>query len=271
MKIGVSAFAWSAAFTTADFDLLPALREQGLRGLEVPIFDPASIAAEEIRKALEANDLECTVCAILPAGINPISADRGERSKAQAHLVSCVETAAALGAKIMGGPVYAPIGYLPVECFQTLGETMAKSSMTLALEPVNRSETFFLTTAAEAKALCEAIGNPDIGVLIDTFHANIEEKSIAQAILLLGPMLKHMHISENDRGVPGTGHLDFAEIVRALRETDYQGYLMIEGLGCLAPGRQSPVYMWRRPDESGEAIAYQGAAFLRRLLDQGTQ
>jgi D-psicose/D-tagatose/L-ribulose 3-epimerase len=278
MKIGVSAFGWNASFEPADFDILTPLRQHGVEAFEVPIFDPAQVAADTIRKALEENHLECTVCAILPAGINPISPDAAERRKAQAHLVRCIQTADALGARLIGGPLYAPIGYLPgrrrtedewrwaVEGFQSLGDTLAKYEMTMALEPVNRSETFFLTTISETAELCEAIGNPAIGVLIDTFHANIEEKDIARAIFALGPRLKHIHASENDRGTPGSGHIDFVSMIAALRQIHYDGYLMIEGLGRLAPGKQSPIYMWRRPDESGDAIAWEGAAYLRKLL-----
>jgi D-psicose/D-tagatose/L-ribulose 3-epimerase len=278
MKIGVSAFGWNSTFEPADFELLPQLRRHGLEGFEVPIFDPATIAAPEIREALADNNLDCTVCSILPAGINPISSDAAERKKARAHLMQCIDKAAELGAKLIGGPVYAPIGYLPgrrrtddewawaIECFQSLGETLAAHAMTLALEPVNRSETFFLTTIEEAQALCDEIGNPNIGVLLDTFHANIEEKSIAGAIRSLGSRLKHVHASENDRGVPGTGLIDFAAILAALRDTQYEAYLIIEGLGRLAPGRNSPMFIWRRPEESGDTIAFEGAAFLRRLL-----
>jgi D-psicose/D-tagatose/L-ribulose 3-epimerase len=278
MKIGVSAFAWNSTFDSSDFGLLAAVRDHGLEGFEVPVFDPATVPATKIRKVLEASSLECTVCTILPPGINPISPNASARKKAQTHLRDCVATAAELGANMMGGPVYAPIGYLPgrrrnaddwawaVECLQALGETLAIHAITLALEPVNRSETFFLTTVAEAQALCEAIGNPRIGVLIDTFHANIEEKNISASIHALGPRLKHIHASENDRGVLGTGSIDFAPILRALRETAYDGYLMIEGLGCLPAGKTSPMYMWRRPDETPEQIAFEGAAYLRGLL-----
>ena len=90
--------------------------------------------------------------------------------------------------------------------------------VTLSIEPVNRFETFFLTTAAETKAFCEAVDHPRIGVTIDTFHANIEEKNIADAVNSLGKLLKHLHVSENDRGLLGSGHVDFPEIVAALNK-----------------------------------------------------
>ena len=129
-----------------------------------------------------------------------------------------------MGAYLICGPVYAPIGYLPgrrrnidewdwaVECFQQLGNVLDAHAITLSIEPVNRSETFFLNTSAEAQAFCEAVDHPRVGVTIDTFHANIEEKSIAGAAKSLGNRLRHLHASENDRGLLGSGHVDFRDL-----------------------------------------------------------
>jgi D-psicose/D-tagatose/L-ribulose 3-epimerase len=282
VKLGASAYNWTRTFEPQHFDLLPRLREHGLQAFEVPIFDPASVLASPIRKALEANHLACTVCAILPGEINPISAQRSDRSRAHDHLVRCVETAAELGANLLGGPLYAPIGYLPgrrrtedewqwaIECFQELGDLLHACSMTLALEPVNRSETFFLTTVGEAAELCRAIGHERIGVLVDTFHANIEEKDLSAVMSLLGARLKHIHVSENDRGIPGTGHVDFAEMMHTLQQMRYEGFLVIEGLGYAPPAQNcGPGFMWRRPEETGDAIVFQGADYLRGLFSQG--
>ena len=278
MKIGVSAFAWTTRLDEDHLALLPLLREQGLKGFEIPMFDPASLDAAMIRRAFEASGMECTVCAILPEGINPISPDASERKRALAHGLRCIETAAELGARAMGGPLYAPIGYLPgrrrnadewawaVECFQALGESLDAHDVTLGVEPVNRSETFFLNTAAEANALCDAIGHPRIGVLIDTFHANIEEKNIAAAVRSCGNRLKHLHLSENDRGLLGSGHVDFPAIVAALKEIEYDGYLMIEGFGYSADKRNTLGALWGELNASPEDIAFKGAAYLRGLL-----
>ena len=92
-----------------------------------------------------------------------------------------------------------------MEAFQSLGDLLDTNAIRLSIEPVNRSETFFLRTALEARNLCAAIGHARIGVTVDTFHANIEEKSTPAAIELLGPHLKHLHLSENDRGLLGMG------------------------------------------------------------------
>jgi D-psicose/D-tagatose/L-ribulose 3-epimerase len=283
MKIGVSAFAWTTKLNQSHLDRFPAIREHGIEAFEIPMFDPAALNAPELRRAFEASGLECTVCAILPAGINPISADAADRKRAQAHLVQCVETAAEVGAHRIGGPLYAPIGYLPgrrrtrdewswaVECFQALAAVLERNQMTLGIEPVNRSESFFINTAAEANALCDEIADPRIGVLIDTFHANIEEKNIAAAVRSAGSRLKHLHASENDRGLLGSGHVDFPGIVSALKEISFDGYLMIEGFGYSAAEQNSLGALWGDLNVSPEDIAYRGAAYLRGLLGQHSQ
>jgi D-psicose/D-tagatose/L-ribulose 3-epimerase len=277
MKIGISAFAWTTRFTSRHLALFPSLREHGLSSIEVGMFDPASLPAAEIRHAAEANDLQISVCAILPAEFNPISPDAEVRTSARHHLLQCIETASEMGAHLICGPVYAPIGYLPgrrrnddewqqaIECLQSLGEALDRYDITLAIEPVNRSETFFLNTGADARELCAAIGHPRIGATLDTFHANIEEKNIARAIETLGPKLKHMHISENDRGLVGSGHIDFAAILQSLGAIAYDGCLLIEGFGYSPHENDSLGALWGDPSVSPEDIAFRGASYLRTL------
>ena len=282
MKIGVSAFAWTTELNRTHLDLFPSLREHGIEALEIPMFDPASLDSEQLRRAFEASDLECTVCAILPAGINPISADASDRKRARSHLAQCIDTAAEIGAHRMGGPLYAPIGYLPgrrrtedewrwaVECLQSVGDLLDRNDLTLGIEPVNRSETFFLNTTAEGNAFCDAVGHPRVGVLIDTFHANIEEKNLASAVRSAGHRLKHLHASENDRGLLGSGHVDFPGIVAALEQIGYDGYLMIEGFGYSANETHSLGALWGDLNVTPEDIAFKGATYLRGLLEHGT-
>ena len=278
MKIGVSVFAWAGKFASPQLNLLSQIRAGGIDGLEIPMFNPADLPAKAIRMAFEGSEVDCTVCAILPIDINPISTDASVRRKALAHLIACVETARELGALLLGGPLFAPIGYLPghrrnqnewdwaVECFQALGPTLEANDIALSIEPVNRSETFFLTKVADAKALCEAIGNPRIGVTVDTFHANIEEKNIPNAIRFLGKNLKHVHVSENDRGLLGSGHVDFRGLVEALQSIEYDGFLIIEGFGYSVDQPGSPGYLLADTTVSPEEIAFAGASYVKSLL-----
>ena len=131
---------------------------------------------------------------------------------------------------------------------------------------MNRSETFFVRTADEAARLCDLIGDPHIGVTIDTFHANIEERSICGAIRSLGPNLSHIHASENDRGPLGRGHMPFAEIISTLKEMHYEGYVMIEGFGYRADEKESPGYLWADPNVSPEKLASESFRYLTDLM-----
>ena len=280
MKLGVSAFAWTAKFDRSHLRLVPLVKEMGFSGFEIAMFDPTDLAVNDIRRAFETSDLECTVCAILPPGINPISPDAAVRKGSVRHLVRCIETASALGATLLGGPLYAPIGYLPehrptkdewswaVDAFQSVCDVLESCNVTISIEPVNRSETFFVRTAREASSLCDAIGHPRFGVTIDTFHANIEERDIPEALNSIRPHLKHIHASENDRGPLGEGHVDFRGIVAALKKVGYNGYLMIEGFGYSPQEQNGPGALWADTSVSPEAIASTGARFLNQILNE---
>jgi len=281
MKLGVSAFAWTSKFGQQHLPLISKVKEMGFSDFEIAMFDPADLAISEIRRAFESSGLECTICAILPPGINPISPDAAIRRRSVQHLVRCIETSAELGAHLLGGPLYAPIGYLPdhrptrdewswaVETFQSVSATLDACGVTLSIEPVNRSETFFLRTAREAKSLCDEVGHPRIGVTIDTFHANIEESNIAAAVESLGPFMKHLHASENDRGPLGSGHVNFPAIIAALVRNGYCGYLMIEGFGYSAE-EDGPGTLWADLSVNPEDIAAGGKSYLCELLNKQT-
>ena len=279
MQIGISAFAWTANFRANHLRILDQVRTLGITAVEIPMFDPANLPVAEIRGAFQQVGLDCTVCAILPADMNPISPETEVRNRAKKHLKRCIECAAEMGAKLIGGPLYAPVGYIPeyrpnseqwswaMEAFQSLDEVLQQCRMTLSIEPVNRSETSFLRTASEAKRLCVAIGNPRIGVTIDTFHANIEEPNISSAILNLGPHLKHVHMSENDRGPLGRGHVPFSEIIPALKSVKYGGMLMIEGFGYCADEQNSPGFLWAHMDVSPLDLARESSQHLEQIMN----
>ena len=278
MKIGVSAFAWTTKLGRAHLDLLPKIKEMGIDSFEIPMFDPADLSAVDIRRAFELSGLECTVCAILPTGINPISPDAAVRKRSREHLVRCVQIAAACGATLIGGPLYAPIGYLPpcrptrdqwgwaVEAFQSLSEVLDTEQIMLAIEPVNRSETLFLRSAAEARQLCVDVGHARIGVSLDTFHANIEERDIVSVIHLLGPYLKHFHASENDRGPLGEGHVDFPAVTAALKSIGYDGYVVIEGFGYTHEDETAPGYLLADINVSPERLVRKSVEYLSPLM-----
>jgi len=192
----------------------------------------------------------------------------------------CVKTAADVGAKIIAGPLYSPVGYLPgrrrtadewkwaVDCYQSLGPVLTQYGVTIAIEPLNRFETYFLNIADDAVALCDQIGHPNVGVLFDTFHANIEEKDIAGAYRKVGRHLKHVHTCENDRGIPGSGHVEWKAVFQALRDIHYDGWLTIESFGFALPMISAAAAIWRDIERTPESIAFEGVKFLKKSVGQ---
>lgn len=275
MKYGVHTFIWAAEFGPAQLSLLPPIKEHGFDGIEIPLFEAAGFPAAAIRKGVEENCLECTASSVLPNGTHVGSADADIRRKTVGHLADCVKATAEAGARILAGPLYSPVGYLPgrrrtadewkwaVEAFQTLGPVAAQHGVTLCIEPLNRFETYFLNTAADVAALCDEVGHPNVGALFDTFHANIEEKDIAAGIRTVARHLKHVHTCENDRGTPGSGHVEWDAVFAALREVGYDGWLTIESFGFAVGGISAAASIWRDLAATPDAIAWDGVRFLK--------
>jgi D-psicose/D-tagatose/L-ribulose 3-epimerase len=154
-----------------------------------------------------------------------------------------------------------------VDCYQSLGPVLQQYGVTIAIEPLNRFETYFLNTAQDAAALCDQIGHPNVGVLFDTFHANIEEKDIAQGYRTVGRHLRHVHTCENDRGIPGTGHVEWKPVFQALRDLKYDGWLTIESFGFALGELSAAASIWRDIAPTPESIAYEGVKFLKRSVN----
>ena len=278
MKYGVTSYIWTAEFNLSHLSLLPRIKEGGFDGVEVPVFRPKGFPAAAIRKGVEANGLECTASMVFTDGLSLISEDAEVRRKARGQLADTVQVVAETGARIIAGPIYSPVGYLPgrrrtadewnwaVEGYQSVSDTLTANGVTLAIEPLNRFETYFLNTAADAAKLCDEVGHPNVGILFDTFHANIEEKDIAAGYRTLGKHLKHVHTCENDRGTPGSGHVEWDAVFEALRDLHYDGWLVIEGFSFALGDLSAAASLWRDIEITPEVIAFEGVKFLRKKM-----
>jgi D-psicose/D-tagatose/L-ribulose 3-epimerase len=276
MKFGVNTLIWSATYDHSVRALLPLIKEWGFDGVEVPVFRPAEFSASTLRRDIEANGLECTICSVLLQGLSLIGDDADVRRRTVLHLRDLIKAAADAGARIVAGPLYCPVGYLPgrrrtldewnwaVDGYRSIASTLAENNVTLAIEPLNRFETFFLNTAADAAALCDEVGHPKVGILFDTFHANIEEKNIAAGYLTVGKHLRHVHTCENDRGIPGSGHVEWDDVFQALRRLQYDGWLTIESFGSALGDLSAAACIWRDIERTCESIAIEGVQFLRK-------
>lgn len=278
MQIGVNTLLWTAGFTEAHFPLIAKAKALGLDGIELATFDFSSFPAAAARRALEAEQMPGTLCSALVAGMSLATEDADLRAQSLEFLRAGVRATAEAGMNLFIGPFCCAVGYLPgrrrteeewkrcVDGLQQLGETAQASGVRVAVEPLNRFETFFLNTAADALKLAQEVAHPNIGILYDTFHANIEEKNQAEAIRLLGPHIFHVHTCENDRGTPGTGPIDWPGVLGALREIGYDDWLVIESFGPGIKEIAAAACIWRDLSATPEDIPAQGARNLRNLL-----
>jgi D-psicose/D-tagatose/L-ribulose 3-epimerase len=276
MKFGVNTFIWSAQYDATVRAMLPSIKEHGFDGVEVPLFRPSEFPAARVRRDTEVLGLACTVCSVLLPGFSLIDDDANVRRQTQQHLRDTILAASEAGVTLIAGPLYCPVGYLPgrrrtaeelsraVEGYQIIADVLAHNNVTLAIEPLNRFETFFLNTAADAAALCAEVAHPNIGILFDTFHANIEEKDIAQGYRTVGKHLKHVHTCENDRGIPGSGHVEWNSVFDALSDLNYDSWLTIESFGFAIGELSAAASIWRDIERTPESIAFQGVQFLKK-------
>lgn len=272
-SLGVHLMVWSGSIGPPELALLPNIRAIGYDGVEIPIFDPATLDVTSVHRALTQNELACTASTALPPGLNLIDEDC--RAQGVAWLQEVVQIAAALGAELLCGPLAVPVGELRSRGFtqqefdacanslRTLGAVAASEGVAVAFEPLNRFETFLLNTTADGVRLMEAVDHPAIGLLLDTFHMHIEEKSTSNAIRQAKPYLKHFHCSENDRGIVGSGQVDWPGTFQALADVKYDGWLVVESFNAVIPELAGATCIWRPLAASPDALAKGSLAFLR--------
>ena len=278
MQIGVNTLLWTAGFSEAHLPLIAKAKALGLDGIELATFDFASFPAAAARRELEAQQMPGVLCSALVAGMSLATDDASLRAQSMAFLQAGVRATAEAGLSLFIGPFCSAVGYLPgrrrtdeewkrcVDGLQELGRYSEGYNVRVAVEPLNRFETFFLNTAADAKRLCEEVAHPNIGVLYDTFHANIEEKNQAAAIRLLGKHIFHVHTCENDRGIPGSGPIDWPGVIGALKEIGYDDWLVIESFGPGIKEIAAAACIWRDLAAQPDDIPAIGARNLRALL-----
>jgi D-psicose/D-tagatose/L-ribulose 3-epimerase len=276
MKAGFNMLLWTGHVTEEDFPRLKMLKKTGFDGVEIPLFGGDIAHFEKVADAIKDNGLGCTSVTVIPdEEHNPISADAGHRKGGLEHLKWAVDCSEALGSEILCGPFYQPLGVFSgvapsedekkraTEVHQQAADYAFKANVALAVEYLNRFECYFLNTMAAAADLVERVNRPNYGVLFDTFHAHIEEKDPVGCI---GPnidIIKHVHISENDRGTPGRGHVDWAGTFKALRSAGYDGWLMIEAFGRALPDLAAATRVWRDLSTSPEEVYTEGLKLIK--------
>lgn len=281
MKIGVNTWVWTSPFSTRDFHLIPKVKQMGFDVLEVALDDASIIDVKLLRKMAADNGLAVTVCGAFGPTRDISNENPAIRKIGADYIKDSIRFAEAAGGRLFSGPVYSAVGktrLVPEEqkkrewawCVENLRELATVASdagVTIGVEPLNRFESDMINLVEQAVSLVRDVGSPTYKIHIDTFHGNIEEKSIPDAIRKLGKgMLCHFHACENDRGIPGSGHQDWNGIRDALREVEYDGAAVIESFTPGAVEIAKAASIWRPLAPSQDALAQQGASFLRQLL-----
>ena len=280
--IGANTWIWASPISDEGLaGLVPTLAGWGFDLVELPVegttdWDPARTA-----DLLARHNLGASLCLAVGPDRDLLSADPATVASTQEYLRFCVDAAATIGAKVVAGPMYSPVGKTwsmteaersanfdrVAAALRPVADHAAERGVVLGLEPLNRFETSLVNTAAQAVDLVDRVGSPALGVHLDTFHMNIEEKDQAAAIRLAGSRLVHFHACGVDRGTPGEDRLPWPEIAAALREVGYSGAAVIESFTPQNQTIARAAAIWRPLAASQDALARDGLGFLRGVLD----
>jgi D-psicose/D-tagatose/L-ribulose 3-epimerase len=277
MKIGFNLLLWTTHVSSKHDRVLRSLKATGYDGVEVPIFEGTPAYYRKLGRKLDAMGLERTVVGIIPdLAINPIGSSPTQRKAAVKHFDWLLACAAELGAKNVCGPLHSTLGHFSgqgatsierkrgIEVHRKAGELAQQRGLRITLESLNRFECYFLNTMADLDSYIREVDHPAIKGMYDSFHANIEEADPIAAVSRYRKAIQHVHISENDRGTPGRGHVDFTAIFRELKRIKYDGWLTIEAFGRSLPALAAATRVWRDFFPSPEQVYKEGYTLIKK-------
>jgi len=280
-QIGVNAWVWSSPVDTAEFGrLAPIVAKMGFDLIEVGIESTSDLDYGRAAEIAKANGLGVNVCAAMGPDRDLIHPDENIRTSGMAYVRHCIDAAKTLGAPHVIGPLYSSVGRtwhqtaderkqdvdLLVRQLGELAKYAGDRGVWLGVEPLNRFETSFINLASQAIEVVDRVDHPACGILLDTFHMNIEERSIGDAIRSAGKRLRHLHACENDRGAAGSGHVPWDEVAQACRDIGFNGPVVIESFTSKVKSIAKAAAIWRNFAETQDALAENGLRYLRKLF-----
>lgn len=276
--IGVNTWVWTSPLTDADLPaLLHRIADMGFDGVELPVENIGDLTAQALRGVLAETGLVPSVVGAMAPGRELVGASDDTIRGTQRYLLACIELARAIGAASVCGPFYSSTGRLwrmddgerRRACadlrrnLAPVAERAVEAGVVLGIEPLNRYETSFINTVEQAlEALGPLLGN-GVGLALDTYHLNIEERSSAEALRAAGPHLVHLQVCGNDRGAPGGDQTDWPGLFDALDDIRYGGPLNIESFTAHNASIATAAAIWRPLAPSQDQLAENGLAFLR--------
>jgi D-psicose/D-tagatose/L-ribulose 3-epimerase len=281
MRLGINTVLWFWPFDSSKIDILDKIRDIGFQTVEFALVDRSPGNISKIRSALDRTGLECVIDGVVGGEKDMLSPDREIREAGQEYLLETINLCEELGCRYLVGPIYSTgiKDYLfdavqkeksmeqAAGIIREAADCAAEKGIIIAIEPLNRYESNFINTTGELKNLIDSIDKENVGFQIDTFHANIEEKSIYESVILAGKKLFHLHVPESDRGTPGTGVVEWKALAAGLKEIGYDHNIDIEIAHPHVENIRVPGAIWREYDHMPDEMARKGFDFLKDLLE----
>jgi D-psicose/D-tagatose/L-ribulose 3-epimerase len=279
MKYGMNLLLWTGEVTDAMMPVCEQLKAAGYDGVELPIFN-LDLDYAAIGKQLDSIGLARTAVTIRGEEDNPISPDASVRAKGVELTKRTLDLCAEAGVETLVGPYHSALGYFSgagpttdewkwgVESMRQVAEHAGQVGVKLGVEALNRFECYLLNTHADSTRFVRDVDHPACGMMYDTFHANIEEKSVTAAVKAGGDRLFHIHISENDRSTPGQGAVRWDENFDAIVSSGYDSWLVIEAFGLALPEIAAATKIWRRMYKDELTLATEGLKFMKGEIEK---
>jgi len=280
MKYGINLLLWTDRMHDGLTPVVEQVKAMGYDGVEMPMFELNEALYKAWGKKLDDIGLERTAVTIRGAGDNPISPSASVRAAAVDAMKKTIDCCHAAGVPMLVGPTHSAIGEFTgagptedefkwgVETMRQAAEHAAGANVTIVTEYLNRFENYFLTSVEQTVNFISAVDHPNVRMMYDTFHANIEEKSLSSAIAAAMPWTKLVHISENDRSTPGQGHVAWDETFDAIRANDWDGWMVVEAFGLALPAIAAATKIWRKMYATEEQLASDALAFMKAHVEK---
>jgi len=274
MKIGMNMLLWTNHVTEEHYHIVDDLKETGYDGIELYMGDGDVAHYTKLGSHFANLGLGVTTVTGLAPEENISSEDSSIRQTGLDRLKWAIDNAEALGAENICGPIHSSFAYFTrqpptqderkrsAEMLRKAAEYAGQANIMLCPEALNRFECYLYNTMADLKTLVDAVDHPNLGAMYDTHHSNIEEKSQSEALKTIAPVLKHIHISENDRGTPGSGQVQWDDVFPTIKEIGYDGWLTIEAFSTIIPEFANAINVWRDYSPSKE-IYTEGLKFIK--------
>lgn len=281
MKFGVNCWVWvSPANLEEVTKLAPKVKAMGFDWIEIPIEGTGDLDYAAAAKIVRDNGLGVSVCAAMGPDRDLIHPDAAIQKNGVEYIRHCIDAVKILGGSHVVGPIYSAVGRVwqqteaerakdvdtLISQLKGLASYAHDKGAVICIEPLNRFETSFINLATQAIEVVDRVDSPACQIMLDTFHMNIEEKSLGNAIRQTGRRLAHFHACENDRGAPGSGNVTWGEVGTALREIGYDGPVVIESFTNKVKSIARAAAIWRPFEPSQDALAQNGLTFLKHLL-----